>query len=1093
VLAHDAGDLQLALLVARLLSTADTPPAAAGAAGAAAAGSSSSSGGGSSGGLLLQRLVGEELLPLAEADPDPAAAALAACMMRGSASGGSSHRDGAAAALQVLLMRLLAGHVGGCGTLSGLQLLPAAAAPAPAAGTPPPPNPGPAALSQLPLLLHWVVGAGLDALGGRAVSGALVPLLHRLALRVARCAEVAGLPLAAAEALALADALGDPCSPPVRGEERGAAGGVLEQVLLLLWRARLAAAVLALQLVPPAGGGSGGGSDSDSSSKAQAAAAPWQAAVQAQLPLLAQVGLTADAAAVAALLARHALARTPMLQFAAGPLGRGWCFDVVWGSSSGGSGVCAGEGQASPGAAAGVAPDAVLAACLSRAGSVQGGSAAASPALLSRAGSLAALAQPSTAAAGGQKGAAFGVGGRPDVSSLQPPAPAALSSRGPGWGSAAAAAAAVAAAAAAAARASGGLQLLGPSWELARQQGDKASAVAACSGAQFSCLVLLQQQHQCQQQQRGHSPLGGRQQQQRGPRMQQPGSSCARPRPLIFACKSAGIRTAELLAPAALPAHWAAAAQARCGGSSSSKAVGSPRSPFAAAGTPASPLGAAAASPSAAAAPGAAGLAAASAGSLSGFMSQVLDQLRWPPDPWVVGEFPHQRPSGGLHAGRVTAGGHPGASLAHVHTAALATHPTRPLFVSGSSSGRIHLWAFGEGVAKAAYVPVANTSASYAASASPAAAAAGGAGGAPQPQRLLPHEAVCTPHWGGPAALRFSRSGARFGAVGEGGLVGLWRQDMLSALDGMGHAEWLGHCLARCGTGLAFLGDTGSQVLASGVGEAGGTVVLVDTLAPPSAAAAATLLSRRGVTPTALALVPTSAGAASVAVGGGAPGAVLVVGDDAGVVTGYDVRMLAEQRPLWAVHHQQQQQQPGAGGAAAAAASAAAPGNSAAGITSLACWDAAWVGGGSSGSASSAGGGAAAAAAAAAAWTCMGGVVASGSRDGSITLWDVSSGALLQALPLTHYTERRGLLERVGLGGGSSSRGVAGASDAALGGHDAGEDSVVMRTMPANAVPAAVTGLHACGEGLLSCGADGVLRFHPLTQLLDSWVAAGDV
>jgi hypothetical protein len=47
--------------------------------------------------------------------------------------------------------------------------------------------------------------------------------------------------------------------------------------------------------------------------------------------------------------------------------------------------------------------------------------------------------------------------------------------------------------------------------------------------------------------------------------------------------------------------------------------------------------------------------------------------------------------------------------------------------------------------------------------------------------------------------------------------------------------------------------------------------------------------------------------------------------------------------------------------------------------------------------------------------------------------------------------------------------------------------------MPANAVPAAVTGLHACGEGLLSCGADGVLRFHPLTQLLDSWVAAGDV
>lgn len=79
-------------------------------------------------------------------------------------------------------------------------------------------------------------------------------------------------------------------------------------------------------------------------------------------------------------------------------------------------------------------------------------------------------------------------------------------------------------------------------------------------------------------------------------------------------------------------------------------------------------------------------------------------------------------------------------------------------------------------------------------------------------KRLPPHEAVSTPHWGNPAAVRFSRSGARFGAVGEGGLVGLWRQDFISAVDGMGHAEWVGHCLSRSGTGIAFLGDTGSQV-----------------------------------------------------------------------------------------------------------------------------------------------------------------------------------------------------------------------------------------------------------------------------------------
>jgi hypothetical protein len=80
------------------------------------------------------------------------------------------------------------------------------------------------------------------------------------------------------------------------------------------------------------------------------------------------------------------------------------------------------------------------------------------------------------------------------------------------------------------------------------------------------------------------------------------------------------------------------------------------------------------------------------------------------------------------------------------------------------------------------------------------------------PKRLALHEAVTTPHWGSPAALRFSRSGGRFGVVGEGGLVGLWRQDFISAVDGLGHAEWVGHCLSKAGTALTFLGDTGSQV-----------------------------------------------------------------------------------------------------------------------------------------------------------------------------------------------------------------------------------------------------------------------------------------
>jgi len=64
VLAHEAADPQLALLVARLLDAAPS-----GSSGAAAS---------ATGGPLQQRLVDEDLILLAEADADPAAAALAA-------------------------------------------------------------------------------------------------------------------------------------------------------------------------------------------------------------------------------------------------------------------------------------------------------------------------------------------------------------------------------------------------------------------------------------------------------------------------------------------------------------------------------------------------------------------------------------------------------------------------------------------------------------------------------------------------------------------------------------------------------------------------------------------------------------------------------------------------------------------------------------------------------------------------------------------------------------------------------------------------------------------------------------------------------
>jgi hypothetical protein len=194
-----------------------------------------------------------------------------------------------------------------------------------------------------------------------------------------------------------------------------------------------------------------------------------------------------------------------------------------------------------------------------------------------------------------------------------------------------------------------------------------------------------------------------------------------------------------------------------------------------------------------------------------------------------------------------------------------------------------------------------------------------------------------------------------------------------------------------------------------------------------------------------------------------------VVGDDVGEVRGYDVRVLDAARPLWSNRQQH---------------AAAAAGSGSNGVTSLTCWDPAWVGGGmdgggvvsvwDGGSSGSSGGG----------WQqcSVGDLVAAGSRDGSISLLHAQSGAVVQQMGPAHYSERKGLLERVGLGGSGRGSGPGG-EDSSSG------SSVVLRARPAGAVAAAVTGVTACAEGLVSVGWDGAVRFAPFAQLLNEWSA----
>jgi hypothetical protein len=262
------------------------------------------------------------------------------------------------------------------------------------------------------------------------------------------------------------------------------------------------------------------------------------------------------------------------------------------------------------------------------------------------------------------------------------------------------------------------------------------------------------------------------------------------------------------------------------------------------------------------------------------------------------------------------------------------------------------------------------------------------------------------------------------------------------------------------------------QVLVGGVNDKGGAVVLVDTLAPPSSACAAQLLSPKGVTPSALTLVPGGAGAS-----GAGPGAVLVVGDDSGELRGFDVRVLSETRPIWSV-------KPHVGGGSPAGAA----------VTCVTCWDPGMVGGSSGmsagGSSSSSGdgrdgasagssysGGLNAAALRPPSW--LGDLVVSGGKDGSIAVVNAHTGSTLQLLQLAHYTERRGLLERV-VGSSASRAGSGGLADG----------GPLLRVRPASAVAAAVCDVAATGEGVASVGADGIARFHPLAHLLNHW--AGD-
>ncbi|GIL85903.1 hypothetical protein Vretifemale_14429, partial [Volvox reticuliferus] len=269
-------------------------------------------------------------------------------------------------------------------------------------------------------------------------------------------------------------------------------------------------------------------------------------------------------------------------------------------------------------------------------------------------------------------------------------------------------------------------------------------------------------------------------------------------------------------------------------------------------------------------------------------------------------------------------------------------------------------------------------------------------------------------------------------------------------------------CVGRHGRSICFVGDSSSQFLVAGQGDRGGLVGWWDSLAPPSAACVAEIRGRKAV-PTVLALMRPDAGG------------VLVFGDESGELVATDLRMMSAREFIWTIPRVH----------VGPITAISQWGHSAPGIlnvappplTSPTAPAAAGVGATGRPQSSSlshqpqpAG----------PFQARMCNLLATGGRDGSLALVDISSGKVISSMERAHCTTRTGLPGLLAAAAASAGSGVGG-------GPRPVDRSVARRSRPSGASGVTVGGLCCVRDaGLLSCGTDGVVRYHPLSpQLLD--------
>ena len=277
----------------------------------------------------------------------------------------------------------------------------------------------------------------------------------------------------------------------------------------------------------------------------------------------------------------------------------------------------------------------------------------------------------------------------------------------------------------------------------------------------------------------------------------------------------------------------------------------------------------------------------------------------------------------------------------------LACHPTQPYVASGSAPGYVHLWNLGDASLKATYAPLPFSKSLVDAP----------SGAVPQPQQVA--------YWRYATDIAYNAAGTRFAAIGKGGWVCMWRYDARWAdtpHGRVGCCDWAHRCAAKQGDALSFVGGKSSLLIVGGRGAGAQDLTVWDVLMPLQRACVACAPSAQLVNDVAVA----------------SDDVTVVIASRTGAVEAYDLRKLGPCRADTSIDALGSDRRQGC----VWRHERAHPGNAACvTMCPAACRPR----------------------------SCDVPLAATGGKDGGVTLWDVRTGAVVQALEQVHWTPGRGL------------------------------------------------------------------------------------